>query len=359
MADEIRRGFMVPEQPATPEPRGGLASDPLGGLAKFVGDVNRGLEVVMSNPIYHRLWAGAVSGQANNPMAGPAALAQLQQKDPAKSHLELLREKQLSDTIADSERKRGREERLRQAYASGDQRSIEAALFDADPTGSAQRMTAQKAAPALKQVMTPDGPRYVTAEEALGQTPFTPSLVEVNTGSQGLDLNQVANASRAERASFVEQMKPFESFDRARATLRNVRAMADERGVLPQQASQIIASDAMAALRPEALNEGDVARLTAVGLWNKAYAVLGLPPQMTVEQLDTLAKMIEDKAREAEPKRRALIDDGRFRAQQFGFDPRLILGEYATPQPASQPAPAASQTPANQPPRPVRARPLP
>jgi len=85
----------------------------------------------------------------------------------------------------------------------------------------------------------------------------------------------------------------------------------------------------MAALRPEALNEGDVARLTSVGVWNKALARIGLPPQMTVEQLDTLSKMINDKAREAEPRRRALIKDARKRAKYFGFPPDLILGEYA------------------------------
>lgn len=171
--------------------------------------------------------------------------------------------------------------------------------------------------------------------------------VTVNVGGEGLDLNQIATASRAERQSFKESMAPFEAFDRARTTMRNVRKMADKDGILPQQASQIIASDAMAALRPEALNEGDVARLTAVGVWNKALARIGLPPQMTVEQLDTLAKMINDKAREAEPRRKALIEDAKFRAQEFGFSPRLILGEYYTgpaqSDPASMPKPKASK----------------
>ena len=154
--------------------------------------------------------------------------------------------------------------------------------------------------------------------------------VTVNVGGDGaLDLNQVVAASRDERRDFVERMAPFEAIEKAQSTMKNVRAMADKNGVLPQQASQIIASDAMAALRAEALNEGDVARLTAVGLWNKAYAVLGLPPTMTVEQLDTLSKMLDDKAREAIPKRKSLIKEASFRAKQFGFDPRLVLGEYA------------------------------
>lgn len=181
--------------------------------------------------------------------------------------------------------------------------------------------------PSLKAVQTPNGPRYVRAQDAIGLEPVQSGPL-VNIEGDSLDMNQIATASRAERQSFVERMAPFEMLDRAQTTMRNVRAMADQNGVLPQQASQIIASDAMAALRPEALNEGDVARLTAVGLWNKALARLGLPPQMTVDQLDTLTRMIEDKAREAAPKRRALIEDGRFRAEQFGFAPRLILGEY-------------------------------
>jgi len=154
--------------------------------------------------------------------------------------------------------------------------------------------------------------------------------VTVNVGGEdGLDLNQVVAASRDERRDFVARMEPFEAIRRAQSSIKNVRAMAGKDGLLPQQASQIIASDAMAALRPEALNEGDVARLTAVGLWNKINARLGLPPQMTVGQLDTLSRMINDKAKDAAPRRKALIRESIYRAKQFGFDPRLIIGEYA------------------------------
>lgn len=178
-----------------------------------------------------------------------------------------------------------------------------------------------------RRVIVGEGGKMTPVPGAVWVPPKAGVTVNVG-GKDGLDLNQVATASRAERDAFRQQMVPFESFDRARTTMRNVRKMADENGILPQAASQIIASDAMAALRPEALNEGDVARLTQVGIWNKALARIGLPPQMTVEQLDTLAKMINDKAREAEPKRRAIIKDARKRAKYFGFPPDLILGEY-------------------------------
>lgn len=176
-----------------------------------------------------------------------------------------------------------------------------------------------------RRVVVGDGGKMTPVPGAVWVPPK--AGVTVNVGGDGLDPAQIATASRAEASAFREQIAPFEAFDRAIATMRNVRRMADKDGVLPQQASQIIASDAMAALRPEALNEGDVARLTAVGVWNKALARIGLPPQMTVEQLDTLSQMIKDKAREAEPQRRAIIEDAKFRAEYFGFPPRLILGE--------------------------------
>lgn len=186
-----------------------------------------------------------------------------------------------------------------------------------------------------RRVVVGEGGQMTPVPGAVWVPPKAGVTVNVG-GDKGLDLNQIATASRAERQAFREQMAPFEAFDRAITTMRNVRRMADKDGVLPQQASQIIASDAMAALRPEALNEGDVARLTAVGVWNKALARIGLPPQMTVEQLDTLSQMIKDKAKEAEPKRKAIIEDARFRAKEFGFSPRLILGEYYSERPGSR-----------------------
>lgn len=355
MAD-MTRGFMVPEQPTTPTVRGGLAPEERGGLSKFMGDVERGLNMVMSNPLYARAWSGMVSGQAQDPTAGPNALAQIQQQNAGPSiqdELNAYRLRQMQRTEQEAEDSARRRAALAQAVGSGDQRSVRSAFAEFAPDKVAEQMFAPPKAPSLKAVMTPEGPKYVPVEEASGMTPFSPGLVNIHNAPSGLDPNQVATASRAERASFMASMAPFEAFDRAKTTMRNVRGMADEKGILPQQASQIIASDAMAALRPEALNEGDVARLTAVGLWNKINAAIGLPPQMTVEQLDTLSKMIEDKAREAEPKRKALIEDGRFRAQTFQFDPRLILGEYTDWKPVgAQVSPTSAPTP-------VRARPLP
>lgn len=186
-----------------------------------------------------------------------------------------------------------------------------------------------------RRVIVGEGGKMTPVPGAVWVPPKAGVTVNVG-GKDGLNLNQIATASSRERDAFIQRMAPFEAIDRARTTMKNVRAMADKNGILPQQATQIIASDAMAALRPEALNEGDVARLTAVGMWNKALARVGLPPQMTVDQLDTLARMIKDKAREAAPKRKAIIEDARFRAEQFGFSPRLILGEYATGSAASE-----------------------
>lgn len=345
--DDIRRGYMVPEEPAQPNPVGGLASKAFGGLSKFLDDVNRGVEVVMSHPLYQRAWSGLVSGTVGDPMAGPMALQSIQQNAMAnemqRRQLASMEESPTQRAIRESEEnarlyRMRLDEKLRNTPMS-DPNYREAWAARYPLAYGKQAFAAPKAGGRPLQVMRDGRPTYVAPEDAIGMEPV-PRAPLVTVGDNGLDLNQIAGTSRAERASFVEAMKPFEAYDRARATITNVRSMADARGVLPQQASQIIASDVMAALRPEALNEGDVARLTAVGLWNKALSAVGLPPEMTVAQLDTLARMVEDKAKQAEPKRRALIDDGRYRAQQFGFDPRLIIGDYAVPQ-QSAPAPRA------------------
>lgn len=172
------------------------------------------------------------------------------------------------------------------------------------------------------------------------------SGVTVNVGGEGLDLNQIATASREERKAFQEKIAPFEALDNAKATLESFRAMADKDGNLPYEAAQFVSSDVMAAMRAEALNEGDVKRLTAVGLWNAAKGVFNIPPQMTVRQTDTLVKILDARSRAREPKRRAIIKEGAYRAKSFGFDPRLIIGEYADeskPKPKDSSASVKSQ----------------
>jgi hypothetical protein len=344
--------FDIEENAAPIGPAGGLADKTLGGLTKFMTNVNKGIERVLTNPLYERAWSGMVSGMSGDPMAGPLAVQQLRQnamsQEMQRREMKAMEESPTQRAIRESEENARMhrlrlDERLRGTPVS-DPNFREAWAQRYPLAYGKQQFGAQKAGARPVQVMRNGQPTYVSPEDAIGMEPV-PRAPLVTVGDNGLDLNQIAGTSRAERASFVEQMKPFEAYDRARATITNVRSMADARGVLPQQASQIIASDVMAALRPEALNEGDVARLTAVGLWNKALSAVGLPPEMTVAQLDTLARMVEDKAKQAEPKRRALIDDGRYRAEQFGFDPRLIIGDYAVPQrqaPASRVVPGGS-----------------
>lgn len=67
------------EQPQASGPVGGLADKALGGLTKFMTNVNRGVERVLSNPLYERAWSGMVSGMYGDPMAGPLAVQQLRQ----------------------------------------------------------------------------------------------------------------------------------------------------------------------------------------------------------------------------------------------------------------------------------------
>lgn len=154
--------------------------------------------------------------------------------------------------------------------------------------------------------------------------------VTVNVGANGqLDLGKIADVSRAEKANFNEAIAPYEALDNAISTLQSFQSMADENGNLPFEANQFVSSDVMAALRGEALNEGDVKRLTNVGLMNTAKEWVGLPAQMNVKQTNTLGKILSEKARKKEGKRRQLIDDYIYRSEEFKFNPRLIVGKYA------------------------------
>lgn len=155
------------------------------------------------------------------------------------------------------------------------------------------------------------------------------SGVTVNVGGGELDLKQIADVSARESQTFQEKIAPFEANENALSGLESFRSMADENGMLPYEASQFVASDVMASMRGEALNEGDVKRLASVGLMNTAKEWVGIPARMSVSQADTLAQILSERAKSKEGKRRRLIRNGIYRAEKFQIDPKLVVGDYA------------------------------
>lgn len=198
---DVRNLFMADAEPQDlSAPRGGLAPTMVGGLSKFVGNVTKGIEKVMSHPLYARAWSGAVSGMAGDPMAGPRALAELRAQNAPSLEDELnryrLRKAQRDEEQA--EREAEARDRLRQSLMSGDQRSEYDPMIDIDPTKVWEQRNAPQKGPNLKVIDTPQGPKYVPADQAVGQAPYyrPPNSALQITGydDEGRPLLQVGGA---------------------------------------------------------------------------------------------------------------------------------------------------------------------
>lgn len=155
MQDEPRSPLMPPNEPVPlATPRGGLAPKETGGLTRFMSDVTRGVRRVTSSPLYAAVWSGAVSGMAQDPTAGPRALQQLRASRELSLDDELKRRRliQMDRTEADLERQAEREDALRQAVMSGDQRSIDSAYAEAFPQQAVEARMKPPPAPPKPQL---------------------------------------------------------------------------------------------------------------------------------------------------------------------------------------------------------------
>lgn len=150
----VPMGGLAPPQGMDPnagppaEARGGLASRAVGGLSKFLGDVERGIELVTSHPLYQRAWSGFVSGAAGDPMAGPNALANLKaaatQEEMNRIQIAKANTPTVQDELAQMRLQAYKDRQLRM-------RELQAALNDSDPNND--RAAFERAYPeeALKQ----------------------------------------------------------------------------------------------------------------------------------------------------------------------------------------------------------------
>lgn len=166
--EELRSPLMEPAQPEPTPPQGGLASRAIGGLASFMTNVNKGIETVLTNPLYARAWSGMVSYAANDPMAGPAALENLHQmrtqNELSQRQLEASKIPTAQDTLAQL---RLQDYRIRQNKLA----ALDRALADSDPTNDRAAYAAaypDEAAKAHFAVQKPGAVKTVTVYDPKG-----------------------------------------------------------------------------------------------------------------------------------------------------------------------------------------------
>jgi hypothetical protein len=151
-----------------------------------------------------------VSGMANDPMAGPRALQELRaaQTPSLQDELNRYRLRQMQRDEAQAEQEEAKRQRL--AAAASDPRIFTEVYRQEYPEEAARASFAQSLKPpsaqSLKVIDTPEGPKYVTAQEAEGQKPYyrPPASALQITGydEQGRPLLQVGgqpitNATRS------------------------------------------------------------------------------------------------------------------------------------------------------------------
>lgn len=345
--EDIRRGFMAQDQPEESAPRGGLMSDALGGLSKFLGNVNKGIDAVMSHPLYERAWSGMVSGMTGDPMAGPMAVSQLKQmamnqqmqqtqikreeEDYTNSrHLDLLRQSQIND--------------LQGALRSRDQARIHAAYAALDPMGAAKMALTPAKAPALKAVLRDGRPVYVPESEAIGMEPYKTPLVQI--GDAGLKPSeQYAVEDRAASGVASQTDKLQQSLD-AYDAFESVLATINARDGIPTLAeSDTLAKLASRVETGEAVNEGDITRKSGGGFANAARAKAGIGIMMSPQTMQEVATTTRAVA-EARRKRLMEIQRG---AQDVaagrGLNPNAVAPLAPAPKPPKDAPPGAKPHP--------------
>lgn len=235
MEHPVQPSVMTPQAPVEP-PRGGLSEEPQGGLARFLGNVQKGIELVTTNPIYQRLWAGAVSGQANDPMAGPAALAQMRPPPPSLSdHLTQLRIRQTEQSMLQDANKRRLEDEMGRAFAAGDYARAGEIYAQLNPGKAYERKMAPQTAPQTRRINLPNG--LVQAQEwdatagryvDVGPPGRMSPLAEVNIGgNKGPEWGPFSGLVDRYQKEAAQYLASIEAIPRMRALAAEDNAAAD------------------------------------------------------------------------------------------------------------------------------------
>lgn len=337
------RNPMMPQDPTEPQARGGLSNDgPVGGLSKFMQNVAKGYHAVVSHPLYAGAFSAMVSGQMQDPAAGPMALAQLRQMQTQSK----MQRQQMDMATADEERQhelallRQRSiQRAGHAMRNGDRNAALAELLNLDPAAALKQFTAPPASrPNPIQAMVDGQPRWVMPDEAVGLQPVPRApLVEVRNGE--MKPREIIDAEDRAAARVDSKALPLET---ALDAYRSFRALADKiasEGRPPTPAETDSLSKLAARLEnPEAVQEGDIARKAGGSLANFFAGKAGLPYTLSLEQLSGLVSTADTIAAAKQQRLREIYSGAQGVAAGRGFDPNAVVPSANTPvQPKSQP----------------------
>lgn len=322
--------MLLPEdQPAQPAvARGGLAPQQSGGLMRFLQQAADGAEKVLSHPLYARLWSGAVSGQAQDPSAGPRALAQLdanRQNITTQQELMQLRQSQFLQRAAQMQRQQQLEANLRNARTPEEKR---AAFYELAPAEAYKMDMQQPKAPAQRKRSLPGG--LVQHEEFVGGdwVPVGPpgepaSLVSIdaNDGPKLTDVRGLRGDYTTEAARYITGVEQLPMM-RANAALGTgagdlglivaVAKIRDPNSVVREGEIDLVREDSS---RYEDIN-------LAVKRVNSGQLLLP-------EQRKRLIESVEAELRSLAPgeeKRRQTFGSI---ANQYGIDPAFIYGQQS------------------------------
>lgn len=326
MDDYNRNPMMPPEDSGGPSVVGGLAERVGGGLSQFFDNVNKGVEKVLSHPLYARAWSGMVSAQAGDPMAGPMALQQLRQStlDQRMQRQEMDLQREQSDTARHNAMLRERDmQRLRAALATGDPQTIRNVYGDVDPVGGTKLALTPPASAKPVQVMREGKPVYVSPADAIGMEPVPRApLVQIN---DALKPEQVLMAEDRAASRVDSKAQPLEV---ALDAYRSFRALADQvaaRGTPPTPAE----TDSLAKLaarleNPEAVQEGDIARKAGGSLANFFAGKAGLPYTLNMDQLSGLVSTADTIAAEKQRRLDEIYSGAKGVAAGRGLNPEAV-----------------------------------
>lgn len=358
MPYEPRNPLMPPvEEP--PKARGGLASEAMGGLEKFMGNVTRGVDAVLSNPLYARLWSGAVSGMAQDPTAGPAALQALKQasQPSIQDELAYYRVRQMQRAEEDDARQRAARDRVLADPRNIDEATM-AAAFPNEWASEKVKPPAQPKAPTQREMGLPG--RMKQRQEFVGG-----QWVNVGDPYESGPMVEINNPGEPPKVGDVLALKKDYATEAARfrtavEQLPLMRANADlgtgagDLGLVVSVAkirdpNSVVREGEIELVREDSSRFEDI-RLAAKRL--KSGQLL-LP-----EQRRRLIESIE-----AEVKSLAPTEEQRRRnygalANSYGVDPVWLFGEQSVDEMLRAAGIGQAQQPAGQP-TPVRARPLP
>lgn len=169
----LRRDLLAPP-PAMAQGMGALAPTQRGGLSKFLGGVAAGIDKVTSNPLYHRLWSGMVSGMTGDPTAGPRALQKIASVPSIQEELARMRIRQMQREEDEAIAKRQALDRLQTTAISPESPEFRSAYAAAFPEqyGKQTLFDEPKIAPKAVVDPTTGRPIYVNAPEAIGRQPY-------------------------------------------------------------------------------------------------------------------------------------------------------------------------------------------